>query len=131
MKPFLVSLLILIALPAWASWEFVVETESGTQVFLDFQTVRREGNRVKVWQLTNYPKPQNTPSGLEIFSLRTRYEFDCKDETSRMLAITAFPEQYARGKELGHEGESNKWEHIAPRSTHSEILKKVCKPPVR
>ena len=131
MKPFLVSLLILIALPAWASWEFVVETESGTQVFLDFQTVRREGNRVKVWQLTNYPKPQNTPSGLEIFSLRTRYEFDCKDETSRMLAITAFPEQYARGKELGHEGESNKWEHIAPRSTNSEILKKVCKPPVR
>jgi len=128
---YLLSLLMLIASPAWAEWEFVVETESGTQVFIDFQTVRKEAHRVKVWQLTNYPKLQNTPSGLEIFSLRTRYEFDCKEETSRMLAITAFPEQYARGKELGHEGESNKWEHIAPRSTHSEVLKKVCKAPAR
>jgi hypothetical protein len=128
---YLLTLLMLFAPPAWADWDFVVETESGTQVFIDFQTVRKEGNRVKVWQLTNYLKPQKIPSGLEIFSLRTRYEFDCKDETSRMLAITAFPEQYAKGKELGHEGESNKWEHIAPRSTHSEVLKKVCKPPVR
>ena len=128
---YLLSLLMLIASPAWAEWEFVVETESGTQVFIDFQTVRKEAHSVKVWQLTNYPKLQNTPSGLGIFSLRTRYEFDCKEETSRMLAITAFPEQYARGKELGHEGESNKWEHIAPRSTHSEVLKKVCKAPAR
>ena len=128
---YLLALLMLFASPAWAGWEFVVETVSGTQIFIDFQTVRREGNRVKVWELANYPKPLNTPSGLEIFSLRTRYEFDCKEETSRMLAITAFPEQYARGKELGHEGESNKWEHIAPRSTHSEVLKKVCKPPIR
>jgi hypothetical protein len=128
---YLLAFAMLISSPAWADWDFVVETESGTQVFIDFQTVRKEGNRVKVWQLTNYLKPQKIPSGLEIFSLRTRYEFDCKDETSRMLAITAFPEQYAKGKELGHEGESNKWEHIAPRSTHSEVLKKVCKPPVR
>ena len=130
-KSCVLTLVMLFASPAWADWEFVVETESGTQVFIDFQTVRKEAHRVKVWQLTNFPKPQNTSSVQGISSLRTRYEIDCKEETSRTLAITAFPEQYASGKELGHQGESNKWEHIAPRSTHSEILKKVCKSPVR
>lgn len=128
---YLLALLMLIASPAWADWEFVVETESGTQVFIDFQTVRKEGNRVKVWQLTNYSKLEFTPSGLGVVSLRTRFEIDCKEETFLILAIAAFSEKNAGGKMLGEEGESNKWVHIVPRSTQSAVSNKVCKAPAR
>ena len=127
---YLLALLMLITSPAWAGWELVAKNADGVQFFIDFQTIRKEGKRVKVWQLTNLSSPI-VSKGIEIFSLRARYEFDCNKEQIRMLTITAFSDIHAEGKVLkNQEGDLN-WDDIAPETVTWAVLQSVCKAPAR
>jgi hypothetical protein len=45
---------MLIATPAWTGWEHVVKDEDGARFLIDYQTIRRDGSKVKFWQLVNY-----------------------------------------------------------------------------
>ena len=122
---YLFLMLMLIASPAWADWDFVTGNSYDSKFFIDFQTLRKDGNRVKFWQLMNFSVPNNI-GGQNVFSFRSREEIDCKEETARTLTITAFSEKDGEGRNLGSEGESSKWVHIAPSSTKWTILTRVC-----
>ena len=57
MKPFFFSLVMLIASPAWAGWEEVTRgSSSGNVFYIDPATIRKEGNRRKVWAITDLNK---------------------------------------------------------------------------
>ena len=130
---YLLALVMLVNFPVMANWELVSENQNGQTFFVDFQTLRKDGNRVKFWRLLNYPKPLDI-KGLNILSLRSRTEVDCKEETSRILTLTAHSQQYASGSELWTETPDeldNKWTYTVPNSTMWIILQKVCKAPVR
>ena len=130
---YLLVFLMLVNLPAWSNWEWVSENENGVEIFVDFRTLRKDGNRVKFWRVTNYPKPVSA-KGQNISSFRSRYEVDCKEETSRVLTVTAFSQKDARGTDLGTETYSEfdtKWEHIVPNSSMRTVLNAVCKAPAR
>jgi len=130
---YLFVLLLLVNFPARANWEWVSENENGVNFFVDFRTLRKDGNRVKFWRIMNYPTPINL-KGQSIFSMRSRYEVDCKEDTYRTLTVTAFSQKDARGTDLGTEtyGEfDSKWEHIVPTSSMFTVLNRVCKTPVK
>lgn len=128
---YLLVLMMLVNLPVMANWELVSENENGQTFFVDFQTLRKEGNRVKFWRLLNYSKPLNI-KGLNILSIRSRTEVDCKEETSRILTLTAHSQQYASGSELWTEDEpDNKWIYAVPNSSFWTIFQQVCKAPAR
>jgi hypothetical protein len=130
---YLLVFLMLVNFPARANWEWVTENENGVDFFVDFRTLRKDGNRVKFWRVMNYPKPVSA-KGQNISSFRSRYEVDCKEETSRVLTVTAFSQKDARGTDLGTETYSEfdtKWEHIVPNSSMFTVLNRVCKTPVK
>ena len=127
---YLFSLLFLFASPAWADWEFVSDNDNGTKFFVDFQNIRKDGNLVRAWVLTNFAKPPKV-NGKEIFSLRSRYELDCTQEKIRNLSIQAFSSLNATGAILGTDESSGNWYEPAPRTPDWEILKSVCKAPTR
>lgn len=122
---YLLSLLMLITSPAWAQWSLVSETE-GAQFLVDFENIRKDNDRIKVWVLTNFSKPQKI-KGHDIRSFRSRYELDCKQEQIRNLTISAFSSPNARGTLFGTEDSLGAWYDPAPRTSDWEILKSVCK----
>jgi stringent starvation protein B len=125
-KHCLLALVMLIASPAWAQWTPISETD-GAKFFLDFENIRKDNNRVKVWVLTNFSKPLKI-KGDEIVSFRSRYEVDCKQEQIRVLAISAFSRANAAGTVFGTEEMQNeRWSDPAPRTSDWEILKSACK----
>ena len=127
---YLLVLLMLITSSAWAGWEHVVQDEDGAKFLIDYQTIRKDGSKVKFWQLVNYPKPE-TFGEVNYLSTRSRQEYDCKQERKRIVAFTAFETWNANGKNIFTLDETGKWTEIPPETVVWEIMKKVCKAPAR
>jgi surface-adhesin protein E len=56
---FLFILLFLSSGPAFADWMSLGESDSGTTVYADPTTMRREGDLVKMWVLFDFKKERN------------------------------------------------------------------------
>jgi hypothetical protein len=123
MKPLFFSLLMLIASPAWAVWTFVTSDTEGVKVFVDFETLRKEGAIRKVWQISNYPPNNKTLEG----SVRSRVELDCKNETVKTLSFSIFSENFSRGQNIYTQDAEQEKKSIAPDSVGWTVLKEVCK----
>ena len=73
---------MMLAGSAWAKWVMYDETETNT-FYYDPATIRKDGNMRQVWVLLNWRKRDKD----NVMSHRLRYEYDCKQERYRFLAI--------------------------------------------
>ena len=111
----------------WAEWIFIDRAlSSKDSFFIDPTTIRKEGNRRKVWELTNYSQMKN-----EAMSMRSRNEYDCKEEQYRFIQISYFPKEFATGPILSTDnlqinGPGGEWRQIAPGSVDEALIKFVC-----
>ena len=128
---YLLALVMLIASPAWAEWTKVAEGVEGTELFVNYSTIRIEGSKRKVWQLTNFSTPKKTALGREVLSLRARVEFDCKQEQQRLLSVSIFSQYFAGGEVVKTENDGTNWQDIPPDAVGWKILQSVCKAPAR
>jgi hypothetical protein len=125
MKPYLILFSILIANPVWAEWSLITSSADSDPAthFIDFETLRKEGNLRKVWQLVNLPP--NDKDGWS--SVRLRIEFDCKKETMKTTTFAVFPEHFANGKATFTSENPTAIRDVAPETVSWTILKEVCK----
>ena len=93
-KLFLVCLMML-AGSAWAEWVIYETTDTNT-FYYDPTTIRKDGNMRQVWVLLNWRKRDKD----NVMSHRLRYEYDCKQERYRFLAISVHTEPMAGGEIL-------------------------------
>ena len=121
MKKLLLVGLMMLAGSAWAKWVMYDRNESMTYYF-DPSTVRKDGNMRRVWELQNFTKRDNDG----VMSLRSRQEYDCKQERYRFLSGSTHTETMAGGEVLGTAGEDNDWTAIPPGAAVEIILKIVC-----
>jgi len=60
-------------------------------VYVDPGIIRREGNQVTLWQLTDFQWMQGGPRATPRFlSTKTHKQFDCAEKRLRLLAFTEF-----------------------------------------
>jgi hypothetical protein len=119
---YLLALLMLFAPPAWAGWTFVTQDVNENSFFLDFETLRKDGNLRKVWQKVELAKANK----FEWVSTRQRNEFDCKNETKTILSVAAFSKGNLQGENLFDANKITDKEDVAPSSVDWKILKLVC-----
>jgi hypothetical protein len=70
----------------------VFENIRGTEVYIDTSTMGGGGRFRKVWEIQTY----RTPSPQGMLSMKIHKEYDCKDESARMLGYVVF-----KGKKIG------------------------------
>jgi hypothetical protein len=97
----LVTLLFLSAVPAYAEW-LAIEKDyllPGLQtVYVDPDSIRREGNLVTMRQLIDFKWMQGSARGPTRFlSTETHKQFDCAEQRVRLLAFTAFSHRMGTG----------------------------------
>ena len=119
-KLFLVCLLML-AGSAWAEWVVYTNNDEATFYF-DPSTIRKDGNLRRVWELHDFRRRDKDGE----MSLRTRQEYDCKQERQRFLGGSTHSEPMAGGKPLRTAGESNDWDGVAPGTVGERMLNLVC-----
>lgn len=120
-KKTLLLALMLVTGSVWAEWVKMGESASD-KFYIDLATIRKDGNLRKVWAITDF-KQQDKSGAL---SNRIRFEYDCKEERSRLLSMSTHSEPLAKGTPLVQINEAGPWSDIAPGTVHETFLKAVC-----
>ncbi len=125
MKKLLLTLILaVVSSSAMAEWVKVgTSDDKTTTIYADPSTIRKSGNRVKMWALWDYSTAQEGGSK-PYMSVRIQNEYNCKEETSRQIYATTFSGNMAGGHTIGRQG-GREWEPVAPR-THGEALWKFA-----
>ena len=87
-KTILMLLLAVVSSSAMAEWVYIGQTEKEELLlttYADSDTIRKEGNTIKMWILHDF----NTLR-LNFISARIKEEYDCKEKKQRILFIAFY-----------------------------------------
>jgi hypothetical protein len=122
----LITLLLLSSGPAYAEWVKIAETDKPTEIiYLDPETIRRKGNFVKMWQLTDL-KTVQTKGGVLYLSHKGQVEFGCLEERYRILAFSRFSGNMGHGNVVYSHSDEQKWEPVYPESVGQTAWNVAC-----
>jgi hypothetical protein len=132
----LITLLVLSSGRTYAEWVAVEKDylSPGRQtVYVEPDTIRREGNLVTLWQLIDFKWMQgNKGMGRlgfgpdRFFSTKTHKQFDCAEKRLRLLAFTEFSQHMGTG--ISNEGYVDKgnWLPVEPESINQALWEVAC-----
>jgi hypothetical protein len=123
----LITLLVLNTGPAFAEWVAIGSSDSlgGYTVYVDPETIRRKGDLVMVWALTDYTTIQ-TVADRQFLSSKAHNEFDCAEERQRELAVTWFSGNMGNGNGVWTNFGETTWRPVAPRSVGAGVWDFAC-----
>ena len=129
----LFSLMILLWLsikPACADWVNVADkVETGLTVYtvyVDPDSMRRDGGVVRLWTLFDFRTIQSIVGGPWLSSKAQR-EFDCAEERVRLLGFMTFTGNMGSGEPVYSDSQESKWEPISSDSIDGKLWEVACK----
>lgn len=122
------ALLTLASNGAMAAWVDVGDTESVT-AYVDTATIQKSGNGVTMWDLLDYKKAQEIPSGQSFRSVRAQTEYSCTNKNARPLAASAHTDKMARGGTVHAVSQAGAWRPVAPGSLDEAMWNVACGKP--
>jgi hypothetical protein len=132
----LITLLVLGSVPAYAEWVAVEKDYllPGLQtVYVDPDSIRREGNLVTIWQLIDFKLMQGN-AGLgrlgfgphRFLSTETHKQFDCAEKRLRLLAFTEFSRGMGTGIPADGYVDKDNWLPVEPESINQALWEVAC-----
>jgi len=125
----LITLLVMSSGPVYAEWVAVEKTYRlpGIQtLYVDPDTIRREGNLVTLWQLIDFKTMQGGRSPCRFFSTKTHKQFDCAEKRLRLLAFTEFSRHMGTGIPANGYVDKDNWIPVEPDSTSQALWEIAC-----
>ena len=125
----LITLLVLSSVPAHAEWvaiEKQYQSPGRQTVYVDPDTIRREGHRVTLEQLIDFKTMQGGRSPTRFSSTKIEKEFDCADKRFRVLALTDFWGNMGAGEPAGAYVDGFNWVPVEPESLNHALWKVAC-----
>ena len=118
------TLLLLSSGPAYAEWVKINENDTFT-VYVDPDTIRRNGDLVKVWALTDYTTRQ-TVADRSFLSSKAYNEFDCAEERQRELAVMWFSGKMGNGNGVWISFDETPWRPVTAGSVGQGVWNFAC-----
>jgi len=125
-KAILMVLLAVVSSSAMAEW-VAVGTAVGSTHYANPNTIRKSGNKVKMWSLIDFNSVQEVSADTKFLSQKTQQEYDCKEEQRRTLYFSWHSEKMGKGviAHLDDEPDKN-WSPIPPESANEILWKFAC-----
>ena len=123
-KLLLATTILLFDTSTYADWTKVGTTIEAT-VYYDAQSIQRRSGKAKMWVLTNFPKPIEI-EGKQHQSSKTRFEYDCLAEKSRVDGSFFYALPDGKGEVTGASPSVNEWYAIAPKTIATPLFKIAC-----
>ena len=124
-KVILMMLLAMVSGSAAAEWLEAGSNEIGAIYYADSATIRRAGNRVKMWNLVDYKTARVSFGGMPYMSMKAHVEYDCKEERARTLYYSNHSGNMGRRKSVFSDDDPTKWRPV-PRGTVQEDLWEIA-----
>jgi hypothetical protein len=121
----LIALLVLSSGPAYAEWMSLGASDSGTTVYADTATIRREGDLVKMSVLFDF-KTMQTKADVSYLSAKAQMEYDCAEQRFEGLAVMYFSGNMGTGNLLDRSSGKGKRLRVSPGSLDHALWKLAC-----
>jgi len=121
----LITLLVLSSGPASAEWVRALNNQTDPTLYVDSDTIRRNGTVVKWWELLDY-KTVQTVAGISFLSMKLLREYDCAGEQIRVLAMADFSGNMATGTVVFTDFTQSNWVPVQPESKGQALWKAAC-----
>ena len=125
----LITIVPLCVGPLYAEWvEVGGKVEKGLTVYtvyVDTDSIRRNGNIVTLWAMFNYMTIQSIVGGPWLSS-KTRREYDCVKERVRLLGYMTFTGNMGSGETVYSNSDQSTWEPMAPDSIDLKLWEVAC-----
>ena len=97
-----------------AEWS-QVEESSSLIAYVDYATIRKYDNKVKMWSLFDYKNSQDAVgSNKRFLSTKSRNEYDCNEEKSRALSLSVYMGNMGHGEVIYSDSSVGPWEELPP-----------------
>lgn len=116
-------MLVTVSNSVMAKWIYITRAKD-TSFYIDMVTIKKNGDVVKVWMLSDYNQINN--NALSMVGLK---ELNCKDNLVRTLYLTKYSENMGKGDVLeGSKGIDSKvvWQPIIPDSIGEALSDYAC-----
>ncbi len=127
-KTILMMFFAVVSSSALAEWVYIgkTEKEEPSTYYADPDTIRKSGNKVKMWILYDYTMAQ-TNATKPYLSIKAGWKFDCKEEQIQILYELLFTENMGEGKLVRSLGlHNNNWRPVAPGAINAHLWKFAC-----
>jgi hypothetical protein len=118
------AMLTLIGMPAWAGWQ-IVGSNGVSNLFADNGPIRREGDKVRMWDMIDYREPQER-DGMSYRSMKVEVEYDCEAQRYRNLSATLHVGRLAEGEPVATYARPDAWQAIQAGSGIDLLAKFAC-----
>ena len=116
-------LLSIFSFSALADWQkYSSGGDDGTSLFFNRSTIKKNGNKVKLWLLIDYLTPFNSAKSIKYYR-----EFDCKKDTVETLFIATYKENMGMGDLIISGKSENGVTPIIPDSTDAILKNIMCR----
>jgi len=109
----------------WSKWEMVDRTESFI-VYADVATIRRSGNLVRMWDLSDAKTGKALAVVKQSRSFRAEREYDCARQQLRMLYISWHSGNMGEGSILGSNATAGNWQPALVGTIGERLWKIAC-----
>jgi hypothetical protein len=106
-KVILMTLLAVTSNSAMAEWVGLGSRDNYT-VYADPATIQKTDNGIKMWWLGDF-KTSASEGSEPHMSMKTRTEFDCKEERLRTLSFSWYSKNIAKGKVVNNNSDIDIW----------------------
>lgn len=122
----LITVLLLSVGPVYAEWMWAsANNQVGLTIYVDPDSISRDGDLVKLWQLYDY-KTIQTVAGNSFLSSKAQRQFDCVKQRTRLLAFTHFTGNMGSGIRVFNDLDESEWRPVAPGSVGQSMWKVAC-----
>jgi hypothetical protein len=102
------------------------ESYTAFTVYANLSTMRKSGQKIKLWSLANLSKPMKV-ADKPFLSIVSHDEFDCKAKVSRSLSFTYSSEIMGKGEVILSSTQATAWYPIKPASVTEIGFQAACK----
>jgi hypothetical protein len=125
-KVMLMMLLAVVSSNAVAEWVKIGSSENIT-IYVDLATIRKTGNKVKMWNLLDLKSARGEDTGKPYMSAKGQQEYDCKKKQLRKLAFSFHSGNMGAGEVAYIDYDFEKWIPVSPGSINEAMWKVACR----
>ena len=127
LKKLTLLILLIFSANVLAEWTLIESTtsEDGFDVYVDIQSKRREGDKVKMWNMYDYKKVKVDVKNY--LASVSHVEYDCKGETLRLLDLFWYTGNMGQGVPVFSNTNIKKDPiSVMPETMHESLFKIAC-----
>ena len=120
---------VLMSISAAALAQVWLETSKNDKytAYASPSTMKREGNIVRMWSMFDYKTPQPDAGGKQFLSAKRHFEYDCKEQRVRALAVSSYAQKEGKGDPYSSFNVKDEWKTVAPETADEFLLRFACK----